>query len=763
MKLKIYIISILVLCLAVPPTFLGSLATIVNAASLHAAPIAYDQTVTTVTSYYTPIELTAYDADGDELTFLVADLPHHGTLYDAPPFVTYQSEPGFTGTDSFTFVAQDAFGESNIATVTINVRSNTDPVAYSQTVTTVTSYYTPIELTAYDADGDELTFLVADLPHHGTLYDAPPFVTYQSEPGFTGTDSFTFVAQDAFGESNIATVTINVRSNTDPVAYSQTVTTVTSYYTPIELTAYDADGDELTFLVADLPHHGTLYDAPPFVTYQSEPGFTGTDSFTFVAQDAFGESNIATVTINVRSNTDPVAYSQTVTTVTSYYTPIELTAYDADGDELTFLVADLPHHGTLYDAPPFVTYQSEPGFTGTDSFTFVAQDAFGESNIATVTINVRSNTNPVADPQEVEAISAVPLAITLTGSDADGDVLTFLVATDPAHGELTGSGANLIYTSDEDYTGLDFFEFVVQDGFGESPAARVDINVIHANRAPVADPQTLNASSGVPLALVLTGTDPDGDILTFQVTDLPDHGTLTGTAPNLTYTSTAGYVGADSFQFTVSDGTLVSDPATVSITVSASGPVTVFFDNFETNLGWVRNPNGTDTARTGMWERANPEYTWWMGPKQLGSTVSGYNDLVTGARAGWEAGSYDIDYGVTSIKSPSIVLPANSSLTLTFSYYLAHASNSSSADFLRVKVVGSSTTTVLQVLGTNKDKDAYWFSANIDLSAFAGQTVYILIEAADNSGASLVEAAVDDVKIIATPMFIAGGTTTNSK
>ncbi|HPS32131.1 MAG TPA: Ig-like domain-containing protein, partial [Anaerolineaceae bacterium] len=396
-------------------------------------------------------------------------------------------------------------------------------------------------------------------------------------------------------------------------------------------------------------------------------------------------------------------------------------------------------------------------------FEFVVQDGIGESNVARVTINIRSNTDPVAYPQTVASVSGYYTPIELTGYDADGDPLTFLIVTNPSHGTLYDSPPFVTYRSVEGYTGTDYFEFVVQDGIGESNVARVDITVIQANHAPVAEPQSLNATSSVPLPLVLTGTDPDGDALTFQVTDQPDHGTLTGTAPNLTYTSTLGYIGADSFQFVVSDGTLISDPATVNISVSSSGPVTVFFDNFETNLGWVRNPNGTDTAHTGMWERANPEYTWWMGPKQLGSTVSGSYDLVTGARAGWEPGSNDIDYGVTSIKSPSIVLPANSNLTLTFSYYLAHANNSSSADFLRVKVVGSSTTTVLQVLGTNRDKDAFWCTATININTFAGQTVYILIEAADNSSASLVEAAIDNVKVVANPLSILGGTTTDSK
>lgn len=87
-------------------------------------------------------------------------------------------------------------------------------------------------------------------------------------------------------------------------------------------------------------------------------------------------------------------------------------------------------------------------------------------------------------------------------------------------------------------------------------------------------------------------------------------------------------------------------------------------------------------------------------------------------------------------------------MTLTFSYYLAHGSNSSSADYLQVSVVGATQAVVFQELGAADDDDAAWATATIDLSAFAGQTVRILIEAADASGASLVEAAVDDVKIV---------------
>jgi extracellular elastinolytic metalloproteinase len=186
----------------------------------------------------------------------------------------------------------------------------------------------------------------------------------------------------------------------------------------------------------------------------------------------------------------------------------------------------------------------------------------------------------------------------------------------------------------------------------------------------------------------------------------------------------------------------------VPASCQGGGGTTVFSDTFETSLGWVTNPNGTDTATTGQWERGDPEATTDQGgARQLGTTVSGVNDLVTARLAGASAGVNDIDGGLTSIRSPAITLPATGTLTLSFSYYLAHSSNATSADFLRVSVVGSTTSVVFQRLGAAANVNGAWASASASLNAFAGQTVRILIEAADASTASLVEAGIDDVRI----------------
>ena len=91
---------------------------------------------------------------------------------------------------------------------------------------------------------------------------------------------------------------------------------------------------------------------------------------------------------------------------------------------------------------------------------------------------------------------------------------------------------------------------------------------------------------------------------------------------------------------------------------------------------------------------------------------------------------------------------ATGTLTLTFSYYMAHLNNSSSADFLRVSIVGTTTSQVFQEVGAANTDAAVWAtSPSISLNSFAGQTIRIRIEAADASTASLVEAAIDDVRI----------------
>jgi murein tripeptide amidase MpaA len=173
-----------------------------------------------------------------------------------------------------------------------------------------------------------------------------------------------------------------------------------------------------------------------------------------------------------------------------------------------------------------------------------------------------------------------------------------------------------------------------------------------------------------------------------------------------------------------------------------------FFDDFEGARGWTLDPDGTDTATSGRWQRANPAGTSTDGqPRQLDATTSGSRALVTGTAAGAWPGANDLD-GTTTSRSAPIAVPAAVG-PLTLRYYLAHAADASTDDWLRVwlEAADGTRTLVLEELGSTDDDAAAWTSARIAMDPWAGQTVRLVIGAADGGPDSLIEAAVDDVRI----------------
>jgi VCBS repeat-containing protein len=268
-------------------------------------------------------------------------------------------------------------------------------------------------------------------------------------------------------------------------------------------------------------------------------------------------------------NDAPVADSQSVTTPEDTAKAITLAGSDLDGDSLSFTVQTQPAHGTLSGTAPNLIYTPAANYNGADSFTFLANDGQTNSTVATVSITVTPvNDAPVADNQSVTTPEDTAKAITLTGSDLDGDSLSFTVQTQPAHGTLSGVAPNLTYTPAANYNGADSFTFLANDGQTNSAVATVSINVTPVNDAPVADNQSVTTAEDTAKSITLTGSDLDGDSLSFTVQTQPTHGTLSGTAPNLTYTPAANYNGPDSFTFLANDGQTNSAIATVSITVT---------------------------------------------------------------------------------------------------------------------------------------------------------------------------------------------------
>lgn len=176
---------------------------------------------------------------------------------------------------------------------------------------------------------------------------------------------------------------------------------------------------------------------------------------------------------------------------------------------------------------------------------------------------------------------------------------------------------------------------------------------------------------------------------------------------------------------------------------------TLYSENFESEtLGWTTDPNGTDTATTGGWEATAPVGTAWNGVELQLEAPEGDTAFVTGGNEDGDAGSEDVDGGVTSAISEALSVPSDLDATLSLKYNFAHLHNSSNEDFFRVSVVGENETeVVLEKRGDAVDRPGEWRDFSADLSAFAGQSVQLLVEAADNGDPSLVEAGIDDIQI----------------
>src|SRR5207249_4106762 len=210
---------------------------------------------------------------------------------------------------------------------------------------------------------------------------------------------------------------------------------------------------------------------------------------------------------------------------------------DADGDALHAALVGVPGHGALtLNADGSFSYVPNANYNGPDSFTYKANDGSADSNTATVSITVSAvNDAPVASNQAVVTDEDTAKTITLSASDTEGSPLNYAIVSGPAHGTLSGTAPNLTYTPAADYNGPDSFTFTATDGSLDSNIATVSITVNPVNDAPVASSQAVVTDEDTAKAITLGASDIEGSALTYAIGTGPAHGTLSGTAPTLTY------------------------------------------------------------------------------------------------------------------------------------------------------------------------------------------------------------------------------------
>ena len=434
-----------------------------------------------------------------------------------------------------------------------------------------------------DSEGDRLAVTNVGDPSNGTLTDnGDGSFTYTPDADFNGEDSFTYTVVDGTGDSDTGRVSVGVQAAPDaPNAQddSQSVRSGTTATLDVLANDSDPDGDSLSIVSFEQPANGVLTaNDDGTLSYTSDDGFTGTDSFSYTIDDGTGRTDQATMTLEVTDATAPLlertglAYDGTTAsaTVLSHQEAFEV----AEGSlELNFtpdtvsgrqglITKDAKYFGEgghlavlIEDGDLVARLQSE---SATHKLVAEGAVAAGSSNSAVVTFGsggFKLYTNgTLADESGY------------TGGISSNSEPVVIGANQWASGDGTSTPLQDAYEGTVGRVGLLDYALSAED-IADRHAATDDGTV---NTAPdaVDDSVTTGSDPSATLDPLANDSDPDGDSLSLASFEQPANGSVTANDDGtLTYTADDGFSGTDSFAYTITDGEGGSDSATVQVDV----------------------------------------------------------------------------------------------------------------------------------------------------------------------------------------------------
>ncbi len=569
-----------------------------------------------------------YDVDGtlDLNSIAVIGAPSNGSLADnGDGTITYTPDPEYHGADLFSYTINDNDGAvSNVVNVEIDVVSVNDaPVALNDT--TATNEENPLIINVLSNDSDLDGSLdpgslgrAAD-PSNGVItLNADGTVTYTPDTDFAGLDSLSYTIDDNDGAtSNVATVYITVVNLNDlPVAVNDTLNALEDVVLSLSapgILSNDHDPENDLILVSGHDplsvQGGTVVVNPDgSVNYTPPLNYSGIDNFSYTISDGNGGTASAMVTINVGATNDPpVAQDDIVTTDEETAVIVDALDNDSDSDGSLDIssvnIIDLPDFGQAsVNANGTITYTPDVDYFGADTIRYTVNDNGAlTSNEAFIYVSViNANDPPVALDDNYTATEDIALNVVAPGvldndQDPEGDALTvsaFDNASVNGAAVMVNPDGSFTYTPPVDFTGADSFNYTVDDGNGGNDVATVNITVEPVNDDPtatddnfVADENTLLIESDP--GVLVNDTDPDGDVLGVSGFDPTSaNGGTVNVNPDgsFEYNPPAGFVGSDSFSYSIQDGNGGSDNATVTITVTdVNDPPVANDDSYSTD------------------------------------------------------------------------------------------------------------------------------------------------------------------------------------
>ncbi len=475
------------------------------------------------------------------------------------------------GPSSFTVSATDQYGCSGSRALTVTFNCPTITVTPGTLAdANVGVAYGPVQFTQTGAPtAVTWTLQSGTLPTGMTLSAAG---LLSGTPTATGTFTITVRATDTNGCFGQVTVTFHITCPTitvNPATLSNG--TVGTPYGPVSLTATGTTGTP-TFSVTT----GTLPTGLTLATNGNLSGtvtVAGTSSFTVTATDQYGCSGARGYSVQFNCPTITVSPSTlTQATVGNSYGPVTFSQTGGVGTTTFSLAAGSLPTGMTLSAAGVLT--GTPTTTGTFTITVRATDSNGCFGEVTVTLSVVCPTVIITNPSTTTAMGGVPFSVTFTESGVSSPTWSLASGTLPTGLSFSTGG---VLSGTPTQTGAFPLTVQVSAGFGCTTTSGSYPLVVNVNAIDDVFSETVLGNVGIDSSLIAYSVATNDIASTKTITAFAgtsaQGGTVTmstsgGTVGRFTYDPPRGFSGADTFTYTLSDGT-TSDTATVTINVSA--------------------------------------------------------------------------------------------------------------------------------------------------------------------------------------------------
>lgn len=528
----------------------------------------------------------------------------------------------------------DAAG--NRIEITYNV-PNGAPVANNDSISTLSNSPITFDPRGNDSDpeGGALTITAVSSASGGTAsINSGASVTFTPTTNYVGAASYQYTIADPQGATASATVSVTVQ-NRAPTAVADATSTLSNAAVTIDPRSNDTDPESSTLTVTSVASasNGTasVSGGGTGVTFTPSTNFVGSGSFTYTISDAHGgtASNTVSVTVNNRA---PTANADSISTPpsTPYVFNPRANDTDPEGQTLTITAVSTPSLGSAAITGSGTTIIYTPlASTGSTSFTYTITDTYGATSTATVSVNVNNNP-PVATADSISTLSNSAVTFDPRGNDSDpeGGALTIVSVSSASNGAAVNNGNGTVtFTPTTNFVGTGSYSYTIQDPIGAQASATVTVTV--QNRAPVANADSYSTSGNTAVTSDprTNDADPERQALSIvSVSSATNGSAVVNSGASVTFTPTANFAGAASYQYTIQDTHGAQATATATVTVSPDYTPNAL-NWTDLNPKWAGTPSGS------------PIPNWQDGPTL---TISG---LTTGTSVTLGFGQDNIDSG----------------------------------------------------------------------------------------------------------------------